>query len=196
MHYFLVELCCSSTCPLCLLLSSPLAVDIYFRPYWYWNRKQWFWTCLTKNIRVKVGLLRALNVVNHSSPVLLAKWNVQIKILSSSLLLFLSHLRIKNNISHILRFVHEKEYVTSMLCPVALLVSLHLLHTLWEKRDDASVPCKLNVGFTFWHISVGWSIGHHTQNLERTLDAVLLDPFCQERVTVYLYKCVLVVQWG
>ena len=53
MHYFLVELCCSSTCPLCLLLSSPLAVDIYFRPYWYWNRKQWFWTCLTKNIWVK-----------------------------------------------------------------------------------------------------------------------------------------------
>ena len=42
MHYFLVELCCSSTCPLCLLLSSPLAVDIYFWPYWYWNKKQWF----------------------------------------------------------------------------------------------------------------------------------------------------------
>ena len=26
----------------CLLLSSPLAVDIYFWPYWYWNKKQWF----------------------------------------------------------------------------------------------------------------------------------------------------------
>lgn len=78
----------------------------------------------------QVGLLGALSVVNLSSPVLLAKWNVQIKILSSSLLLFLSHLRIKNNTSHILRFVHEKEYVTSMLCPVALLVSLHVLHTL------------------------------------------------------------------
>ena len=34
-------------------LFSPLAVNIYFRPYWCWNRRQWFWTCLTKNIWVK-----------------------------------------------------------------------------------------------------------------------------------------------
>ncbi|WMV54044.1 hypothetical protein MTR67_047429 [Solanum verrucosum] len=42
--------------------------------------------------------------------------------------------------------------------------------------------------------STVWSIGHHIQNLERTLDGVLLGSILSRKSYSYLYKCVLVVQ--